>query len=222
MSDGDASLQNSVTETPAPPKRDTSQQMPTTEPSGEPNGDNTLHVSKPEHPAIPNGSVSQHEEASVSSHTEKPPQVSNNLPSAISNGDGSSLLPLKTHSNMSNGDGLAQKLTTERSATINGNNLPRLPSMEAPASSSGDSSPQLPLHNKLLDHIVRTPGRQPSPQPTHLGVPGASHSNNSRILHETGPGYVAPKFEGKEQQMEDGMTSIVQAILHSSTDGRVA
>ena len=77
--------------------------------------------------------------------------------------------------------------------------------MEPSATSNGDGSQELHLPNKLVDHVARTPGRRPSPQPTHLGVPGASHSNNSRILHETGPGYVAPKFEGKEQQMEDGM-----------------
>lgn len=77
--------------------------------------------------------------------------------------------------------------------------------MAAYPTHSGENLPQLPLHNKLLEQVVRTPGRLPSPQPTHLGVPGASHSNNSRILHESGPGYVAPKFEGKEQQMEDGM-----------------
>jgi glutamate dehydrogenase len=57
---------------------------------------------------------------------------------------------------------------------------------------------------KLLDVVVRTPGRLPSPQPTLLGVQGTNLSNNSRILHEPGPGYVAPKFEGKEQQKEDG------------------
>ncbi|KAK3652098.1 NAD-dependent glutamate dehydrogenase [Elasticomyces elasticus] len=54
--------------------------------------------------------------------------------------------------------------------------------------------------NKLLERVVRTPGRQPSPQPTHLGVPGAMPH---RILRESGPGYVAPKFEGKAKQMDD-------------------
>ena len=61
--------------------------------------------------------------------------------------------------------------------------------------------PQNGVHNKILEQVVRTPGRQPSPQPTHLGVPG---SNQHRILHEEGPGYVAPKFEGKELQMDQG------------------
>jgi len=60
------------------------------------------------------------------------------------------------------------------------------------------------LHNKLLDQVSQTPDRQPSPQPTHLSVPGgASGTHTPRILHETGSGYVAPKFEGKEQQMEE-------------------
>ena len=57
--------------------------------------------------------------------------------------------------------------------------------------------------NKLVDQVIRTPGRIPSPQPTHLGLPG-SGANSPRILQETGSGYVAPKFEGKEQQMEEG------------------
>jgi glutamate dehydrogenase len=54
--------------------------------------------------------------------------------------------------------------------------------------------------NKLLERVVRTPGRQPSPQPTHLSVPG---SIQPRVLHETGSGYVAPKFEGRAQQIEE-------------------
>lgn len=44
--------------------------------------------------------------------------------------------------------------------------------------------------------------RQPSPQPTHLGIPGANHH---RVLSEGDPGYVAAKFEGKQKQMEQGV-----------------
>ncbi|EEQ31789.1 NAD-dependent glutamate dehydrogenase [Microsporum canis] len=75
-----------------------------------------------------------------------------------------------------------------------------LPARPKPASdNSGSGTPtgfQRPL-NKQLDNVVRTPGRQPSPQPTHLGIPGGTH----RVLAEQGPGYVAAKFEGKEAQM---------------------
>jgi hypothetical protein len=53
--------------------------------------------------------------------------------------------------------------------------------------------------NKLVDQVRASPIRGPSPQPTHLSVPGTS---TPRMLQEEGPGYVAPKFEGKEQQME--------------------
>ena len=60
-------------------------------------------------------------------------------------------------------------------------------------------------NSKLLDTVIRTPGRQPSPQPTHLSVPG---SKPSRILQETGSGYVAPKFEGKAQQMDEVMDQV--------------
>ena len=57
--------------------------------------------------------------------------------------------------------------------------------------------------NKHLEAVVRTPGRQPSPQPTHLGIPGGTH----RVLSEEGPGYVSAVFEGKEKQMEAGKCS---------------
>ena len=71
--------------------------------------------------------------------------------------------------------------------------------------STTEPPPERPVPNgiqsRVLDNVVRTPGRQPSPQPTHLSVPGSAHH---RVLHETGSGYVAPKFEGKEQQMEQG------------------
>ena len=75
--------------------------------------------------------------------------------------------------------------------------LPRRESTVDPPGQPLDNGPR----NKLLDHVVRTPGRQPSPQPTHLSVPGPGPH---RILHEEGSGYVAPKFEGKELQMEQG------------------
>jgi len=81
-------------------------------------------------------------------------------------------------------------------------------SVALPQPTSPQHAPDMPerplpngVHNKPLEQVVRTPGRQPSPQPTHLGVPGASAH---RILQEEGPGYVAPKFEGKELQMDQG------------------
>ncbi|KAI9843812.1 MAG: NAD-dependent glutamate dehydrogenase [Sclerophora amabilis] len=59
--------------------------------------------------------------------------------------------------------------------------------------------------NLFLEQVIRTPGRQPSPQPTHLSVPyGTQH----RVIHDQSPGYVAPKFEGKERQMEQVMDQI--------------
>ena len=77
--------------------------------------------------------------------------------------------------------------------------LPTQPALLAPE--MPEKSPQHAVHNKLLEQVVRTPGREPSPQPTHLSVPGASQH---RILQEEGPGYVAPKFEGKDLQMDQG------------------
>ena len=82
------------------------------------------------------------------------------------------------------------------------------------ADTNGTSTP--PLKHKQLEHVIRTPGRVPSPQPTHLSVPGpgsgsgtpGSGSASPRIMAEQGPGYVAPKFEGKEKQMETVMDMV--------------
>lgn len=59
--------------------------------------------------------------------------------------------------------------------------------------------------NKLLSSIATSPGRQPSPQPTHLGVPGGIPH---RILQQKDSGYVAPPFQGKAQQMEQVMDAV--------------
>lgn len=78
----------------------------------------------------------------------------------------------------------------------------QLPRRESTTEPPQERASQNGVHNKILEQVVRTPGRQPSPQPTHLSVPGPSLPN---ILHEEGSGYVAPKFEGKDLQMEQGM-----------------
>ncbi|KAI9694332.1 MAG: NAD-dependent glutamate dehydrogenase [Bogoriella megaspora] len=67
------------------------------------------------------------------------------------------------------------------------------------------SNPPNGVHNKIFDNVVRTPGRVPSPQPTHLSVPGGSHQF---MVEKNEPGYVAPKFEGKEEQMEEVMNKV--------------
>ena len=61
-----------------------------------------------------------------------------------------------------------------------------------------ERTPSNGIQNKLLDQVIRTPDRMPSPQPTHLAVPGAMVQ---RTLNDEGSGYVAQTFEGKEQQM---------------------
>jgi len=70
--------------------------------------------------------------------------------------------------------------------------------------------PKNGIRNKLLEQVVRTPGRMPSPQPTHLSN---AHPSVHRVLHEEGPGYVAPKFEGKELQMDQGGFRICTPIF---------
>jgi len=59
--------------------------------------------------------------------------------------------------------------------------------------------------NKLVEEVVRTPGRQPSPQPTHFSVPNKNgNGNGHRILRSATVGYVAPEFTGKKAQMAQG------------------
>ncbi|KAG8532611.1 glutamate dehydrogenase (NADP(+)) gdh1 [Bacidia gigantensis] len=95
-------------------------------------------------------------------------------------------------------DGMAEKPAADLG---NGVNLPVRPSV---TESLARTSPN-GVQNKILEQVVRTPGREPSPQPTHLSVPGPGQP---RVLHEQGSGYVAPKFEGKELQMEQVMDQI--------------
>lgn len=80
-----------------------------------------------------------------------------------------------------------------------------LPRRESTTEPPPERAPPNGAHNKILEQVVRTPGRQPSPQPTHLSVPGSSQH---KVLHEEGSGYVAPKFEGKEAQMDQGMLCV--------------
>lgn len=73
---------------------------------------------------------------------------------------------------------------------------------------NGSPAPAPP--NKLLEQVIRTPDRRPSPMPTHLSVPGSGHAT-PRVLPQEGSGgsgYVAPKFEGKAKQMEAVMDGV--------------
>jgi glutamate dehydrogenase len=60
---------------------------------------------------------------------------------------------------------------------------------------------------KPLAHLQsEDSSRGPSPQPTHFSVPLQSHasSNGHRILRSATVGYIAPEFQGKEEQMKTG------------------
>ncbi|CAI7568172.1 unnamed protein product [Penicillium palitans] len=105
---------------------------------------------------------------------------------------------------------MSSPASTPQSETpnTNGASLPFRPQSKLFASqdgSSGSSTPtgfqRFPPHNKHLDHVVGSALRQPSPQPTHLGIPGTPH----RVLSEEDPGYIAATFEGKQKQMEQVM-----------------
>lgn len=105
--------------------------------------------------------------------------------------------------------------TMSAAPTLNGETKALgLPTLSVPklfpdsnGTASGSGTPigfQRYPHNKHLDHVVRSPARQPSPQPTHLGFTGGHH----RVLSEEDPGYVAAKFEGRHKQMEEGKLPI--------------
>jgi hypothetical protein len=74
-------------------------------------------------------------------------------------------------------------------------------------------SPQSPT-NKQVDHVVRTPGRKPSPQPTHFSVPIKNgNGNGHRILRSATVGYIAPEFKGKAAQMLQGRSFTYSWVL---------
>jgi glutamate dehydrogenase len=93
----------------------------------------------------------------------------------------------------------------------NGAALPSRPAQGLFNGRDGGSGTGTPIgfqrfpHNKHLDHVVGAALRQPSPQPTHLGIPGTPGSPH-RVLSEEDPGYIAATFEGKQKQMEQGKT----------------
>ena len=61
------------------------------------------------------------------------------------------------------------------------------------------------LPNKLVEQLIRTPGRIPSPQPSHYSVGhGNGNGNGHKVLRSATVGYIAPPFEGKNKQMEEG------------------
>jgi glutamate dehydrogenase len=93
----------------------------------------------------------------------------------------------------------------------------QFPEYVDPLNSSGidimaniESSPA----NKLVEQVVRTPGRQPSPQPTHFSVPhrnGNGNGNGHRVLRSATVGYIAPEFKGKQAQMIQGESYFFRA-----------
>jgi glutamate dehydrogenase len=64
--------------------------------------------------------------------------------------------------------------------------------------------------NRMIEQVLRTPDRRPSPVPTHLSFPGSGQSTPRVLPQESsgGSGYVAPKFEGKGEQREAVMDGI--------------
>lgn len=70
------------------------------------------------------------------------------------------------------------------------------------------------LPARLAEQHVRTPGRIPSPQPAHFSLqnggtstPSNGERNGHKVLRSATVGYIAPAFEGKQKQMEEGKCS---------------
>lgn len=82
--------------------------------------------------------------------------------------------------------------------------------LEADLDIMAGSESTLPPLNKSLEQVVRTPGRQPSPQPVHFSVPlhngkgNGNGGNGHRVLRSATVGYIAPEFKGKQEQMVQG------------------
>lgn len=72
-------------------------------------------------------------------------------------------------------------------------------------SAAAPSTPINPPNKKLLDRLVLSGGRQPSPQPTHFSSTYKNgNGNGHRILRSATVGYYAPEFKGKKDQMALG------------------
>lgn len=72
-----------------------------------------------------------------------------------------------------------------------------------PATSmNGSAKVEASPPDKMLaqEHLVLPSRPGPSPQPTNFGL--VNEETPSHPPEDDGTGYVAPKFEGKEQQME--------------------
>lgn len=75
------------------------------------------------------------------------------------------------------------------------------------------SGAQVAAHKLLGQNL---PNHQPSPNATHLSIPGtpgtpSSGHSTPRVIPQEGSGgsgYVAPTFEGKEKQMEQVMDGV--------------
>jgi hypothetical protein len=80
------------------------------------------------------------------------------------------------------------------------------------------------LTNKLVEQVIRTPGREPSPQPTHFSVNSSTLSshgngiggNGHRVMRSATLGYIAPKFAGKDAQKKLGTLYPTPTRRHAS------
>ncbi|TVY62927.1 NAD-specific glutamate dehydrogenase [Lachnellula suecica] len=98
--------------------------------------------------------------------------------------------------------------------------------MSSAEDSPNTSAPPSP-GNKVLEQVIRTPGRQPSPQPAHFSVPFHSRNGNGsvhRVLRSATVGYIAPEFKGKKEQMGQVKAKIVEGgwIPETLADEQIA
>lgn len=108
---------------------------------------------------------------------------------------------------------------------LNTANLPAMDSfpeyvdpLEATLPNMASEAPKpKPLAQIQSDIKSEESSRGPSPQPTHFSVPLLPHSNSNghRILRSATVGYIAPEFQGKEEQMKSGKLYLLNHTVHS-------
>lgn len=63
---------------------------------------------------------------------------------------------------------------------------------------------EFPKPKSLAELQSEATSRGASPQPTHFSVRPSSASNGHKVLRSATVGYIAPAFQGKEEQMKTG------------------
>jgi hypothetical protein len=100
----------------------------------------------------------------------------------------------------------------------------KFPEYAEPVEIMADLDVAAHISNKNLEHVIRTPGRQPSPQPAHFNEPSPHRNGNltpggngHRVLRSATVGYIAPAFAGKSEQMAQGRYQFQECVTCTNT-----